>query len=427
MNKKRLWVSLVAGVMALVMILTLVLSVLPAISAKSSSQIKDELDDLKEERAEIRERQQELEEELKANASETKDIVSQKKAIDEQMQLIYSEIDNINAQIETYNLLIAEKQTELDTALQQQAELNDKYRARLRSMEEDGTITYWNVLFQANSFAEFLNQMEMISEIAAYDQKIIAEMDALAQQIDTARQDLEMEKQGLQGMKEELAVSQAELEVKRQESDEIIAQLAAKAEELEELQSDMEDQEAELSAEIAQTQKDYYAALQKEKEEEERRQQQQNNGNSGNSGGGNSGGGNVSSSGFMYPLPAGTSWVSCAYGWRIHPITGNRSFHTGVDLAAAAGTPIYASKSGTVTVASYTNVWGYYVTINHGDGSSTLYAHMTRFIVSAGQTVKQGQVIGYVGSTGWSTGAHLHFNIYIGGSTVNPMQYVSVP
>lgn len=435
MKNRRLWISVVAGIMALIMILSLLLSILPAVSAKSSTQIKDELDDLKEERSEIRERQEELEAEIKANASQTQDYVTQKKAIDEQMKLIYSEIDNINAQIETYNLLIAEKQSELDTALDEQAALNEKYRARLRSMEEDGSISYWNVLFQANSFADLLDQMELISEIAAYDQRIIAEMDELAEEISAAQEELANEKLGLESMREELAVSEAELEVKRAESDEVIAKLAAEAEELESLQEEFEDKEQELSSQIASAEKSYYEALKKEEEERKRQEQQQqqnnnnnnnnsNNNNNNNNSGNN--GGSSTSSGFLYPLPAGTSYVSCAYGWRIHPITGNRSFHTGVDLAAASGTSIYASKSGTVTTATYDSVWGYYVTINHGDGTSTLYGHMTRFTVSAGQSVSQGQVIGYVGSTGWSTGAHLHFNIYVNGSTVNPMSYVSV-
>ena len=436
MKNRRLWISVVAGIMALIMILSLLLSILPAVSAKSSTQIKDELDDLKEERSEIRERQEELEAEIKANASQTQDYVTQKKAIDEQMKLIYSEIDNINAQIETYNLLIAEKQSELDTALDEQAALNEKYRARLRSMEEDGSISYWNVLFQANSFADLLDQMELISEIAAYDQRIIAEMDELAEEISAAQEELANEKLGLEGMREELAVSEAELEVKRAESDEVIAKLAAEAEELESLQEEFEDKEQELSSQIASAEKSYYEALKKEEEERKRQEQQQqqnnnnnnnnSNNNNNNNNSGNNGGGSSTSSGFLYPLPAGTSYVSCAYGWRIHPITGNRSFHTGVDLAAASGTSIYASKSGTVTTATYDSVWGYYVTINHGDGTSTLYGHMTRFTVSAGQSVSQGQVIGYVGSTGWSTGAHLHFNIYVNGSTVNPMSYVSV-
>ncbi len=110
-------------------------------------------------------------------------------------------------------------------------------------------------------------------------------------------------------------------------------------------------------------------------------------------------------------------WLSGAPGDR------SLSFHTGVDLGAAEGTPIYATRSGTVTTATYSDVYGNYVTINHGDGYSSLYGHMTHYVVSAGEYVSQGEVIGYVGSTGPQV-PHLHFTIYYNGSTVNPMDYI---
>lgn len=161
-------------------------------------------------------------------------------------------------------------------------------------------------------------------------------------------------------------------------------------------------------------------------EEENRRQEEENNGGSEEEGGGESGGSSgssSSSSGWLYPLPYRVA-VTSAYGYRVHPVTGAWSFHTGVDLGAAEGTPIYATRSGTVTTATYSDVYGNYVTINHGDGYSSLYGHMTHYVVSAGEYVSQGEVIGYVGSTGWSTGPHLHFTIYYNGSTVNPMDYI---
>ena len=114
------------------------------------------------------------------------------------------------------------------------------------------------------------------------------------------------------------------------------------------------------------------------------------------------------------------------YGYRTHPITGNYTMHNGVDLAIGAGTPIYATKSGYVTTATYNYAYGYYVTINHMDGFSSLYGHMTNYIVSEGDYVERGQTIGYVGTTGYSTGNHLHFTIYYNGGTVNPMSYISL-
>jgi murein DD-endopeptidase MepM/ murein hydrolase activator NlpD len=109
---------------------------------------------------------------------------------------------------------------------------------------------------------------------------------------------------------------------------------------------------------------------------------------------------------------------------RLHPVLGYKRMHNGVDFGCPKGTPIYASRSGQVTIAQYSSSAGYYVSINHGDGWTSVYMHMTNYIVKKGQNVSQGQVIGYVGNTGYSTGPHLHFGIAYNGKYVNPMNYV---
>lgn len=176
-----------------------------------------------------------------------------------------------------------------------------------------------------------------------------------------------------------------------------------------------------LTDEIARKEQEYNEAKEKENQAAA-----PSGGNSGGNGTGGNGGGGTTSSGFLFPLPAGSSVITSPYGFRYHPIDGQYRFHNGVDLGAAAGTPIYATKSGTVTTATYASGYGNYVTINHGDGFSSLYGHMTYYTVSYGQTVSQGEIIGYVGSTGYSTGNHLHFTLFYNGSTVNPMDYISM-
>ena len=123
--------------------------------------------------------------------------------------------------------------------------------------------------------------------------------------------------------------------------------------------------------------------------------------------------------------PATSYLVTSEYGYRIHPLQGVQKFHSGIDIGAGAGTPIYAAAAGTVATATYNDSYGNYVLINHGGGNSTLYAHMSSMAVSSGAYVTQGQVIGYVGSTGWSTGPHLHYEVRLNGSTVNPLSYYS--
>lgn len=123
----------------------------------------------------------------------------------------------------------------------------------------------------------------------------------------------------------------------------------------------------------------------------------------------------------MWPLPAANNVVTCKYGMRTHPITGVYKLHTGVDLRATKGTNIYAANNGTVTTATYNKAYGNYVVIDHGGGVATLYAHMSKINVSRGQTVTQGTVIGLVGSTGYSTGPHLHFEVIRNGKYTNPI------
>ena len=282
-----------------------------------------------------------------------------------------------------------------------QQELNEKYHERLRAMEENGNVSYWSILFKASSFSDLLDRIDMIREIASSDQEMMQQLQDIAKQIESERSDLDAQRTAQEAVQAQLTETQASLESQRSESDTLINQLLSDTAAMQKLYDDYESQEAALLDQIAAKEQEYTQAVAAEQAAAAAaaQQGQQNgggsSGNGGNTSGGNGGGSSTNapaSSGFLYPLPAGSAYVSCAYGPRTHPVTGNYSFHNGVDLAAPGGTPIYATKSGTVTTATYNSVYGYYVTINHGDGFSSLYGHMTRYVVSAGQTVTQGQV-----------------------------------
>ena len=411
--KSKTMKSILAGVMAVVMTFLLCFSVLPAqVRATSSSSIKKELEELKEQAEAIKEKQEALQAELDANDEETQDIVSQKHELDQQIKLIHDEITNINAQIQTYNQLIAEKQKELDAAQMEQQKLSQQYAARISAMEKNSHVSFWSVLFQSSSFSDFLSRVRMMADIAKADQAMMAELQEAADRISVAREELSLEKDGLSQQRLQLSETQSELDAKSAEATLLLDRLNDNAMELAKLQEQYEDEEAELSSDIAEKEREYTEAKRKEEAA-----------SGGGSGGGGGTGGGGSSASWGYPLPYRAT-ITSAYGWRIHPITGKESFHNGVDLAAGQGTAIYAVRSGTVTTATYNSVLGYYVTVNHGDGFSSMSAHMTHYIVSEGDEVTKGQVIGYVGSTGWSTGPHLHFTIYYNGSTVNPMNYI---
>lgn len=432
MKNKNVWVSVLAGIMAVLMLLMLVIGLIPVgANAASSSEIKKELDALKEQKAEIQEQIDGLKDQIADNMSEMEKITTEKSIIDQEIGLLNQQILNINEQIAAYGLLIADKQDELDEAQAHWEALNEKNKERIRAMEEGGTLSYWAVLFKANSFADLLDRLNMIEEIAASDQRRLEEMNAAAQAVAAAQAELETEKEALEVTKAELDQMQADLEVKRAEADAILVELNAIGEEYEKLVDEAEADEEALIAEIAKTEKEYNQAKRQEAAAAAAKAAAEAAAKAAEEAAKNNGNSNVSSSdaaaaasGIKWLMPCSYRYLSSPYGWRVHPVYGDYRFHSGVDLAAAAGTPIYATRSGTVTTATYNSSAGYYVTINHGDGFSSSYLHMTHYIVSVGQKVSAGQVIGYVGSTGTSTGAHLHFSIYYNGSTQNPASYI---
>ncbi len=419
-------VRIISIVLAAVILLSLVSTALIVmVHAASSSEIKSKLADLRAKQAEIQKQSDELEKSIAENKDQTKTLVGQKAEIDQEMEMSRQKIENLNEQIQQLNLLIAEKQTELEASVAKEEALQKQYKARLRSMEETGSVSYWSILFKASSFSDLLDRVDMIREIAESDQLMLKQLSAATQAVETERADLEQQKLDLQQTEDDLAVEQAELETKRAKADTLITQMQVEYASLSDEFLAAEADEAAVREQIKKTETDYFNALAKEQAAAAAAAAAANKASNSNNSSASSSGG-ASSGGFAFPLAYSTG-VTCAYGPRVHPINGNKSFHYGVDLAAGMSTEIYATKSGTVTGATYGEANGYYVTINHGDGYSSIYAHMTNYVVSAGDSVKQGQLIGYVGTTGWSTGPHLHFEILYNGSNVNPMNYISLP
>ena len=435
-NKRKLLVSVLAVIMAVVMVLGLILSLIPTASAASSSEIKKQITEMKKEREELKKQMEEIKKQYKENEDEIANIVSQKNVIDQEISLLYAQIDNINEQIAAFNLLIADKQDELDEAENRHKELLAKNKERIRAMEEEGSLSYWAVLFQANSFSDLLDRLNMVEEIAASDQRRLKELDAAAKEVAMAQVELENEKLELEGTKLELDATQVELDAKREEADALLLQLIEKSEELEELHEGFEMEDNALMEEIAQKEQEYNEAKLQEwlaymatyttvpPETTSPPTTGSGSGNGGNNSGNN--GGNTGSN-VTWLRPCSYVMVTSPFGYRNieDQVSGASKYHQGIDLGAAEGTPIYATRTGRVSIASYSNSAGNYVSINHGDGFSSIYMHMQRYVVSSGQAVSAGQLIGYVGSTGISSGPHLHFGISKNGVYVNPAAYIN--
>ena len=435
MKNRKKFVSVMAGLMAAVMLLTLIFSLIPAnVSAASSSEIKKQINQLKEDKKAIQAQMEEVQGQYEENENEIIDTVNKKNTIDQEISLLLEQIEVINQELSSYSLLIADKQDELDAAQARLGELNAKNKERIRAMEEDGSISYWAVLFKASSFSDLLDRLNMIEEIAASDQRRLKEMSAAAEEVAVAREALTAEKDELEVAREELDATQATLEEKQAEAQELLNELIAHGEELNALYEGFEMEEEALMDEIAQKEKEYNEAKRQEwlaymatytTVPPATKPPASNSGSSGGSSGGTSNSsGTASSSGWL--VPCSYTKLTSPFGNRDAPTAGASTYHKGVDLAGPQGTPIYASRSGVVTVATYSKSAGNYVTINHGDGFSSIYMHMTNYVVKKGAAVSAGQLIGYMGSTGISTGPHLHFGITKDGTYVNPANYVNL-
>ena len=388
--------------------LSMCLTILPVPGmAKSSSAIKEELNALKDKNAEIKAEIDGIRQQYNATANQIQDLVNRKDAVDQEIGLLHEQIQVINQQITAYGQLIADSQDDLDDAQLRLDALNEKHKERIRAMEEAGTISYWQVLFEANSFTDFLDRLEMINEISASDQKRINEIQKVAQEVSVTRDQMQEELSQLSLAQIQLEESQSELEIKRTESDELLRSLAVQEEEFQLLLDDSEAKQDQLMKEIAQKQKELSHAQYEEKLAKLAAQ----------------GKNPPSSATWITPVSGYT--ITSPFGMRVHPVYKYQLMHNGIDLACPTGTPIYATRAGTVTRAAYqAGGAGYYVSLDHGDGFGSIYMHMTNYVVSAGQKVTAGQLIGYVGSTGVSTGPHLHFGVSYAGSYVNPMAYI---
>lgn len=395
-------------VISLILAVVLLLGMLPcSVSAASSKEIQQQINGLKSKKAELQKEIDAIQREYDANFSEMEALVAEKNTIDQEMTLISSKIEATNEEISAYSQLIADTQEELEDAQEELRSLSEAHRERVRIMEEEGKLTYWEVLFEASSFTDLLDRLNMIEEINAADRRRIEQMRIAADIVTATQMNLANEKDALEEVRLELAEEEAILAEKSQQYYGLLYELEQQADAFEVLIAESEILQEELMVEIAAKEKDlkqaqydeYLAKLALK--------------------------GDNPPSNATWITPVSNYRLTSAFGMRKHPVLKVTRMHNGVDMACAAGTPIYATRAGTVTTASYqASGAGNYVSINHLDGFASIYMHMTHYVVSKGQNVAQGQLIGYVGNTGISTGDHLHFGISYAGTYVNPLAYI---
>ena len=394
-KQKVEWRRVLFGGLAAVLALLLLLPMVTMILGGAGAVTQSEIDALKAEQAASQARQDELEEQLADVEADQAEAQQRRQLLQAQLDAINNEIENIDKQIAYYDQEIAQKEAE-----QAEAEANEEaqyelFCQRVRAMEEEGTVSYWSILFNSESFSELLDRLADIDAVMAYDNQVMDELIAIREEIIALRTQLETSRAEEQAARDQQAAKQAEQQAKVAEAQELLDQINADVAEVNRQLDAESEAAAEIQAEIAQKQKQL---------EEQRRQN------------------NItidSETSYLWPLP-GYYRLSSLFGYRIHPITGEAHSHTGIDIPAPGNTPILACKSGQVVTSAYHYSYGNYVVIDHGNGNSTLYAHMSSRAVSEGDMVTQGQTIGYVGTTGSSTGNHLHLEVRDNYTRVDP-------
>lgn len=382
--------------------------------AKSSKSLTIEKNKKKQEQMQIKNKINKEKSNISNTENEKKSVSTDIENLDAKIQVTSAKISTLESEIVRLNKDIAENQEKLEEAQVNLSENTDALRMRLREMYKRGNVNYLEVILNSRDIEELLRNNEIISSIARADRELI---EFIQEQIDTIKETEER----LQIDKAKVSASKAAVENERQSYE---AAVDAKNNYMKVLESNLDLYKAEfekaqanwdsLDAEIVRLQKQI--SEQKKAEEAAARRATRVHSNITVSSGPRNG------QSYTWPLPGHYS-ISSPFGYRVHPILGYSKFHSGVDIPAPSGTPIVAAKSGTVIMSQLMSGYGNVVMVDHGD-TVTVYAHCSALNVGVGESVKAGDVIAFVGSTGLSTGAHLHFEVRVNGSPVNPLGYV---
>ena len=324
--------------------------------------------------------------------------------LDQSLALVMQNIADLNEKISVKEEEIRETEAELELAIAREESQREAMAVHIRLVYERGNASMVEMLLRARSFSDFLNRADHVEKMVAYDQEMLEAYKLVTEYVGLCKEELELEKEILDETKATVKAEQQNLE-------ELIEQ---KRQDILRYEADISNKEKAI--------KDYEEQIRIQEEEiklleqavaEERKRLLASNGKV------------ISYDGGMFKFPlASLTAVSDEYGWRINPISGREEFHNGVDLAAPGGTDIYAAYDGIVVAAAYNNSMGNYVMINHGDGLYTIYMHASALYVKKDDVVARGETIAAVGTTGYSTGNHLHFTVRLNGTYVSPWEYL---
>ena len=450
MNRKKA-VSVIAVILAVLMLLSLVVGVIPLTAHADEL---DELDELRAKKEELSSQVQEIKERIDGLKEQQANVLEQMVALMEQNRLAEEQLEIIDEEIREYEILIQNKGKEVDAAKDRENVQLEKYRTRVRAMEESGGYNILALVLQSDNFSQLITAIDDMGEIMESDKQLQHEYETAREETEEVKAQFETEKTVYEGKQQELRDEQAAIQADMERGEEILYglqdEIDAAIKEWESAQAAEEAAAATISnviasynarkaneraaeqavaaqavaqakqqvMEMAQANYEAIAAGYEPIYSEAQIQQIAEEAQVGYVAG-------SQSSGYVWPLPC-SQRVTSRFGTRADPFTGESRYHSGIDIDGFGndGAPVIAAASGEVITASYDSSYGNYVIIDHG-GTSTVYAHLSGLAVSYGQTVSQGETIGYVGATGRATGTHLHFEVYVGDERVDPAQYFS--
>ena len=399
MNNRRV-ARVIAVILAVVMALSILYSIVGSLTA-SATVTQTQIDKLRDQKKELEKKKQEAQSEINTIDFERKTEVAKKNVLDQRIDLTEQEIEKIIEIIDTYVVLIAEKELGVIEAQRTEDEHLQEYKKCVRNMEENGVITYLEVIFDSSSFSELLARIDFVGDIMKADEATYRSLIAAREATIAAKELLEQTKLEMEEEKLRLEEKRVELAGQLESAIALIAQIEADLEEANKLYQQVREEEEKIQKEI------------NDKVEQLRKQEAARQASAAKGTGS-----------FDWPAP-GYNRVTSPYGNRLHPVYKVYRMHQGIDISAPHGANIIAADTGTVITSEYNSSYGNYVVISHGNGMTTLYAHMSSRKVQVGQKVEKRDVVGLVGSTGVSTGPHLHFEISQNGSRINPLNKFS--
>ncbi|MCL2408552.1 MAG: peptidoglycan DD-metalloendopeptidase family protein [Oscillospiraceae bacterium] len=413
MKNKRVVARVIAILLALLMAATILFGVLGSLAPAGAAVTRAQIDRLRAEQREIQQRRQETQARINSIEFDRMTAFAQKEVLDNRISLTEAEIELIRDTIAQYGYLIAAQELEVIEAQNRENARLQLFRERVRSMEENGVITYLDILFSATSFSDFLARLDFVGDLMRADESAYHNLIAARLETEAAKEALEETKAELEAEEILLQERYAELEIQREEAVQLILQIEQDREAAMELYRQIREQQEQSQRDINRLEEEW------RRQEAARIAREASAGRTAVA---------VRGTGELVWPVAGTnrSNVTSPFGVRRHPVFGTNRMHNGIDIGAPHGRNVFAADSGSVIISRHNASFGNYIVIAHGGDNrmTTLYAHLSTRSVSVGDTVSRGQVIGRVGSTGISTGPHLHFEVTVNGVRVNPLAHL---